>query len=184
MKYPTIFDFIATEFKKAGIDFVLIGGFAVNAYDFTRQTKDIDFMIADQDYEKAKKVFENAEFQEFEHEKTFSRWRTNCAPPILDLIFTDRSSLTKLIEHGTEKTIAGRHIKVPSLEHLIAMKLHAMKQQPERREWKDWIDVIQLIKVNHVDVKADHFRELCLKFGTEELYRRIVDHEAKVKDKY
>ena len=43
-KYDNVYELIATEFKKAEIAFVLIGGYAVNAYHFTRVTKDMPFV--------------------------------------------------------------------------------------------------------------------------------------------
>ena len=44
MKYPTIFHLISTEFEKAEIPHVLIGGFAVNYYGVTRQTVFMDII--------------------------------------------------------------------------------------------------------------------------------------------
>ena len=180
MKYATVFDLIATEFKKAGIDHVLIGGFAVNAHRYSRFTEDVDFMIAQEDAPQAAQVLKNSDFKLFHEHKNFMRWQASREYPkiLVDLVFTDRFTLTKVIREGIEATVEGCLTRVPSLEHLLAMKLHAMKQQPERREHKDWLDIMELIKVNKVDVKADRFRELCLKVGTPELYERILRNAA------
>ena len=65
---------------------------------------------------------------------------------------------------------------MPSLQHLIAMKLHAIRQNPTQREPKDLQDIFELIAENGVNVQEKSFRELCLKYGTQELYQKIVGH--------
>ena len=47
---------------------------------------------------------------------------------------------------------------------------------PELREYKDFPDILNLIHENNFDYTSDDFRTLCLKFGTETLYKRIKDH--------
>lgn len=37
------------------------------------------------------------------------------------------------------------------------------------------LDIIELIKVNKVDVKNAEFKELCLKYGSEEFYQKILE---------
>jgi hypothetical protein len=34
--------------------------------------------------------------------------------------------------------------------------------------------IVALIRINKVDVKAAGFKEMCLKYGTEELYSKIL----------
>jgi len=56
MKYSTVFHLVSDVFRKAGVDTVLIGGFAVNHYKVTRQTIDIDFLCTKEDFDKIKAV--------------------------------------------------------------------------------------------------------------------------------
>ncbi len=179
MNHPTVFDLIATEFKKAGIDCVLIGDFAVNAHHYSRSTQDIDFMIDQKDAPKTAQILKNNGFSLFHDHSNFMRWQGSKEYPwVVDLVFTDRATMDKLMAEGLEKEVAGCRMRVPSLEHLLAMKLHALKQEPERRETKDWLDIVQLIEVNKVNVKSDNFRKLCLKVGTPALYKRILQHAS------
>ncbi|MGH7319304.1 MAG: hypothetical protein ACRELA_06720 [Candidatus Rokuibacteriota bacterium] len=39
---------------------------------------------------------------------------------------------------------------------------------------KDLTDVTQLVEANRLDVRAEPFRALCLKYATQEIYERIV----------
>ena len=89
-------------------------------------------------------------------------------------MFVDKDTLNKIIKDGEEISIAKQKLIVPSLHTLIALKLHAIKYNPKLREYKDLPDIINLIRTNKVDYKNKEFRELCLKYGTEELYKRII----------
>lgn len=63
--------------------------------------------------------------------------------------------------------------KVVSLESLIAMKCHAIRHGHPGRLVKDADDVIHLFMANRLDPEAAEWRDLMLKFGTEELYEKI-----------
>ena len=65
-------------------------------------------------------------------------------------------------------------MKVPSLKHLMALKLHALKNNQIYREYPDLVDLINLVRFNKVDVTKNGFRELCLQYGNRALYDKIV----------
>ena len=52
MEYHSAFHLISDTINKTGVSCVLIGGFAVNYYKFSRQTADIDFLITEEDFNK------------------------------------------------------------------------------------------------------------------------------------
>jgi hypothetical protein len=175
MKYPTIFHLISALSKKENISCVLIGGFAVNYYKVTRQTADADFLINKEDFDKIVGLLEEAGFKQDYTQETFARLKGNSTYLMdLDFMFVDKETLEKIIKDGKETSIAGQKFIVPSLNHLIALKLHAIKYNPKGREFKDLLDIIELIRVNKVNIKTNEFKNLCLKFGTEELYRKIL----------
>lgn len=61
---------------------------------------------------------------------------------------------------------------VPALEHLIALKLHAIKSNPNR-ELKDMPDIIQLVLRNGWDIRGQIFQDLCNQYGSPKIYDRI-----------
>ena len=117
-----LFKELLVEFEKAGIHFLLIGGYAVNAYGYSRTTE----------------------------EETFQN----------------------IIKDAKGIEVMGRKLLVPSAEHLIALKLHAIKNDP-KRETKDLNDVFELIKAKGLDVRSSKFKDFCLKFGNAGLFERI-----------
>ncbi|MDP3789325.1 MAG: nucleotidyltransferase [Candidatus Omnitrophota bacterium] len=176
MKYPTIFHLISETFNKAGISAVLIGGFAVNYYKVTRQTADVDFLATKKDFEKAMVLLAKEGYREDYMQENFARLKGNPSYLMdIDFMFVDKSTFEKIIEAGKAITIAGQKFIIPSVEHLIALKLHSIKCNPKLRENKDMSDIIDLMRANKIDVKKDNFKELCLKYGNKDLYDKIFN---------
>ena len=175
MPYVTVFDMIFEKFGKEKIDYILVGGFAVNAYGVSRHTGDIDFLISDDDYSKVKKMLLELGYRENMKEVLFARFVSD-DPKLwdLDLLLVDRQTLKGIYRNGKSTQVSGHSFIVPSLDHLIALKLHAIKNNPAGREFKDMPDIIQLIKMNKIDPSAHSFKDLCLKYGTQPLYAKIV----------
>ena len=61
-----------------------------------------------------------------------------------------------------------------SLEHLIALKLHVLKQARLHRFLKDFQDVVELVRINHLDLHSDAMRALFIRYGTAELHEKIT----------
>lgn len=176
MKYSTIFHLIAAVFNKKDVSSVLIGGFAVNYYKVTRQTADIDFLITKDDFDKISGLLEKEGYEKDYSQEAFVKL-TNRHHYLMDLdfMFVGAETLDRIIKDAKEISIAKQKFMVPSLNHLIALKTHSLKFNFKMRENRDLPDIIELVRVNKVNVKDREFKEMCLKFGTEELYNRILD---------
>jgi len=176
MKYSNVFHLVAALCGKEKIAYVLIGGFAVNFHKVTRQTADVDFLITKSDFDKIAGLLEQEGFKQNYAQEVFVRLSAE-KPYLMDLdfMFVDKGTLDKIIKEAKETHIAGKKFLVPSLNHLIALKLHSIKHNPGIREYKDLADIIELIRVNRLDAKTEVFKALCLKYGTEGLYRKILE---------
>lgn len=177
MKYPTVFHLISALSKTKDINCVLIGGFAVNYYKVTRQTADVDFLITKEDFEKILSALEKAGFRLDFSQEVFARLTSSNRTYLMDLdfMFVDKGTLNKIIKDGKRTRIAGGEFILPSLKNLIALKLHSLKHNPKIRENKDLPDIINLLRINKVDFKSKEFKDLCLKYGTEEIYHTILE---------
>jgi len=176
MRYPTIFHLIATVFNKKDITAVLIGGFAINYYKVTRQTADVDFLITKDDFDKISALLEKEGYKKDYSQEVFAKLTNNQHYLMdLDFMFVDLETLDKIVKDAKEVTIAKQKFMVPSLYHLIALKLHSLKFNLKIRENRDLPDIIELVRINKVNVKDREFKEICLKFGTKELYNRILN---------
>ena len=70
--------------------------------------------------------------------------------------------------------IGEQAVKVPSLDHLLALKLHVLKQNLGHRVIKDLDDVIRLVLANRLDIRTEHYRKLFKRYGTIAEYERIL----------
>ena len=93
----------------------------------------------------------------------------------VDFMFVEQETLNKILKEGQALKLAGQKFIVPSLYHLIALKMHSIKYNPKLRLSKDWPDILNLIRINDVDIKDKKFRKLCLKYGAPEIYQRIEE---------
>jgi predicted nucleotidyltransferase len=174
MSYPTVFDLIAAEFEKTGIHYVLAGGFAVNVHHVTRQTLDVDLLIALDDLEKASSALQAVGYRTGLESPVVARFKGDGKLLLdIDLMLIDPGTMQKILDKSKKATISGHSFKVLSLEHLIAMKFHAIKNDPESREPKDLLDIIQLVRRNGMDLGGAELRRLCEGYGTPELFKKI-----------
>ena len=174
-KYPSVFHLVADVFTQKGVTAVLIGGFAVNHYKVTRQTADVDFLVTKDDFERIAGLLEREGFKKDYAQEVFARL-TGSGQYLLDIdfMFVDKDTLDKIMKDAERVSIAGNDFIVPSVYHLIALKLHAIKYNPKIREYKDLADIIELVRANKLAVGDDEFKQLCLKYGTQDLYDKII----------
>lgn len=63
---------------------------------------------------------------------------------------------------------------MPSLDHLLALKLHVLKQRLRHRIAKDLNDVVMLVLKNGLDIRAEKYKKLFLKYGNADLYAKTL----------
>ncbi|OGJ86980.1 MAG: hypothetical protein A2268_07160 [Candidatus Raymondbacteria bacterium RifOxyA12_full_50_37] len=170
----SIFTLLAAIFRKHEVKPVLIGGYAFIASKVIRSTFDIDFIVTGEDEAKLEPDIISTGYTikkrqgvavQFKAEKKGLR--------DLDFLITDADTFQKLVKNGRQVIIAGETFIIPSPDHLIAMKLHAIVNNPER-EKKDLLDVIQLIESNSIDPKSSEIKKLFKKYGLEHLFKQIT----------
>lgn len=174
MKETTFFDLVSKVLQKADVPAILIGGFAVNYHGVVRQTQDVDFLMVEKDYDKVQPLFERVGCRQVIRNNLFARLENKKMLPMeLDMVFVNQETFEGIIEEAETTEIGGRKFKVASLDHLLALKLHAMKQNLRRRGFRDITDVLDLAEKNRIDIKGKKFEELCLKYAGKEVHRII-----------
>lgn len=159
-----------------GLSCLVIGGHAVNVHGFARFTKDLDLLVCRTDSEKWMAVLKSVGYVVEHDGGNFIQLKATeeaSAPPI-DLMLVSESTFLEMKADGRPTQIQNASFLIPSLDHLLALKLHALKHGPPHRGYKDFVDVLSLIEVNHIDVRGEKFRALCDKFGDARIYERLV----------
>lgn len=174
MDYSKAFHLVARASKKSAVPCILIGGFAINFYKVTRDTLDIDFLITKEDFAKIKDALVIAGYTEEFATDVAVRFSNKKEALDIDFMIVDKTTREKIIEDGKELDVVGEKLVIPSVNHLIALKLHAIKNNQKNRVWKDLPDIVSLIKINKVDYNDTQFKEMCIKYGSEEIYQAIL----------
>lgn len=158
-----------------GLPFVVIGGHAVAAHGYGRQTLDLDLLVRDEDRRAWVELLAALGYRVFHEDHAF----VQLAPPTaahwpVDLLLVAEPTFAGVMAEAREVDLGARRARIPSLEHLLALKLHALKHARPPRDLKDLTDVVQLADANGLDARAEPFRALCLKYATPEIHDRIV----------
>jgi len=176
MRSSSVFNLIAEAVQASGVRLILIGGFAVNAYGYARNTLDVDFLITETDYIKLQSILLARGYKETARTEVFAKHASADQEDMpVDLLFVDPSTFEMIWAGGGETTVSGFGFKTPSLLHLIALKLHAIKQGSKDRVWKDLPDIMNLVIANRMDVASADFSEICRKFGPEGIHQKIQE---------
>lgn len=177
-----VLDVVTRLLPEAGIDVLMIGGHAVNAYGVTRATQDIDFMIAAADHDLVRETMRAAGFMNIAVHKTVTFFSQPGSTLRVDFLKVNRETMDELLANGrVVDYFAGHSVRIPQLTDLVAMKLFALANGGEKRESKDFPDIINLAMENHLDPETD-LRPLCTKYGSDAIYQRICSRLKELKD--
>ena len=168
----TAFDVASRQLSAAGMDCILIGGFAVNYYGYTRNTLDIDFMIVAQQFDVVRQIMKRSGFTNIASNKNVAFFNAPDLPLRVDFLRVDGDTMRKLLGNAINANVYGYKIKVPALRDLIAMKIFSLSQDVDRRLGKDLPDIAYLSVLHNLDLESD-IRPLCNRFGTRNIYDLI-----------
>ena len=169
---------IAEKAAIAGLEFLVIGGNAVIAYGYPRTTTDLDLLVRELDRRKWDELIIPLGFYQHQIQRVFHMYNPlrHDMPPV-DLMLVDAGTFEKLFANSVESTLAYAKIRLPSLKHLIALKLHALRTDQSHRRERDLGDVVSLIAINKVDLAAEEYGEIIERYATpalvEEIRRRL-----------
>lgn len=165
---------IAARAAEKKLPFLLAGGHAVIAHGHPRNTFDIDLIIRRDDAGKWTELAAALGYTLYREGSTFLQFNPSDAKTLpLDMMLVNTDTFQKLMAEAVAAPPSVAGVKVVSLQHLLALKCHAIKHGHPGRIVKDTDDVIQLTQANRLDVNDPKVRELFLKHGTPELYEKV-----------
>ncbi len=170
----SFFSAIHEEARNRRLRFLVIGGLAVNHFGFSRETADLDFFISQENRDGWMKLLSDFGYASYHDGGSFIQYDApdNNAWPV-DLMLVQEKTFAPIFQASLDAEFFGVKSKVPLLEHLIALKLHALKNTRMRRFLKDFLDVENLIQINRLDIKSQKMRSLFDKYGTQDLYEKV-----------
>ncbi len=160
----------------AGLDFLLIGGHAVNAYGYQRTTIDLDILAKDSQRTGWKEMLDTQGYSLIHETPAFAQFDPpTTAEMNLDLMFVDEATFGKLASDKKVLPVGDTVLPVPSVLHLIALKLHATRAVGRTTAGKDYHDVLNLVQVNQIDVASEPFQDILNRYAPEHVRRRLLE---------
>ncbi|WKZ56986.1 MAG: nucleotidyl transferase AbiEii/AbiGii toxin family protein [Bdellovibrionota bacterium] len=158
--------------RSNAMDCVVIGGHAINAYGLDRHTGDLDLVAPLSQREKWLGFMTDLRYVIGQNSEYFARFRPDsiAAWPI-DLMFVDDDTFNKIKASASEFEFGTVKAPVASVVHLIALKLHALKQSQEHRSAKDFSDLLFL--VGRSGLGEQELEALCATHGNRALWERL-----------
>lgn len=129
----------------------VIGGVALSAYGHPRMTLDLDVVTEAAAQDTLVAFLESQGFVTLHRSSGYSNHRhPDRTRGRMDVMYVRGTTADKLF--ASAKRLpgpGGRSILVPKPEHLIAMKVQAIKDAPERT-WQDLVDIAYLFRLDGV----------------------------------
>jgi hypothetical protein len=133
----------------------VIGGVALGAYGSPRMTLDLDIVTDARAQDALIALMESQGFVTLHRSSGYSNHRHPQRGRV-DVMYVRDQTADRLFASTRELSgPGGRPIPVPKPEHLIAMKVQAMRDDPERG-LQDLVDIAYLLQVNGVDRDEAH----------------------------
>jgi hypothetical protein len=141
-------DFIRLAQQEPGLSFLIIGGYAVAAHGHTRATFDVDFLVRRAARDAWRDRLTNARLKLVGESASFAQFNQPDGGDGLDLMLADDPTFVRMVQASEERDLGGIRARVPCLDHLLALKLHALRQALPHRTSNDAEDVGILVHRN------------------------------------
>jgi hypothetical protein len=152
MNFEKVLTFLLENFKKYGIRYALMGGFALHAAGYSRATQDIDILILKEDMPKAKKLLLSIGYELLhESEDVINLKGAFKELGQIDFLLAQRSYTRNMLKRAKECDILNGQFKVKVItpEDIIGLKVQASVNDPGRSA-RDRADIEEILK-RHAD---------------------------------
>jgi hypothetical protein len=168
-----VFDIVARASQNEKVLCVLIGGVALHFHGVARQTMDVDFLVSPEDFETLERELAKGGYRLTDRSDLSAHFAPTEKPKFsVDLLFVDRETLEKIKAGGTSVPIGDNKFIIPSVQHLVALKLHALKQNPSRQS-RDLPDIASLVRRHPAEFPGDTLADLCRTYGAPEIAEEV-----------
>lgn len=172
MDYPSVLADLDRFFGAHDAPFAVIGGLGLRAYGLSRATYDLDIAAGAALQDELVDHLESLGYETLHRSPAYSNHLHEAGPMgRVDVVYVRGETAERLFGEAREaEVLPGIRSKVPRPEHLIAMKVHAMANDPSRT-FQELADVRHLLQQEGIDRKT--VREAFERRGLLETYREL-----------
>lgn len=140
---------------KENLPALMIGGHAVTALGHPRATFDLDLLVPRSSADRWKSAMTHLSYRIFAQSENFHQYEADNDFPLapIDLMLVDDEVFRVLEESKCSTT----PIATPSVEAMIALKLHATKHRSKVDAEKDWSDIFALMRIHQLTLDDESF---------------------------
>ena len=148
----------------------LIGGLAMAAHDVPRATIDVDFLVSDEDAERAHRALLDLGYECVYRTDNVANYRRGLEG--VDLLFARRPASRRLLR---EARLSSFDVPVISVEGLIGFKVQALTNAPERQH--DRPDIDRLIELYRGKLDLVELKQYFDLLGQQALWEHYFGHD-------
>ncbi len=151
MELAAVLGEVGAFLERERIPFAVVGALALHTYGHSRTTNDVDLLVGIEAQVPLIAFLERHGFETLHRSDGFSN-HLHADPAFgrLDVIYVDPGTRETIFAEAVRGTLGGTSVVVPKPEHLAAMKIHAMKNDPSR-VFQDLADIQFLLRLPAVD---------------------------------
>ncbi len=166
-------DSLAALASESGLTLLLIGAHALQELGVARQTFDLDLLIAETDKDALATLIESEGYGSVAETENFQRFSHPAAERMdVDVLFVDPSTFEKLDADSAPAKVGASALRIPSPAHFIALKLHAIRNDP-KREARDLGDITELLRARSEALAPEELEEICRAHGPQGVYSKL-----------
>jgi hypothetical protein len=154
LDFAKVLRIVATFFEREDFAYAVIDAFGLHAYGLTRATANLDFVTDSHAQSKLVPFLEALGYETLHISAGYSsHLHGDAAMGRLDFVYVSGDTSQRLLGSAEKMLVLGDiSLPVPRAEHLAAMKIQAMKNDPERT-FQEMADSLFLLRVPGIDEK-------------------------------
>lgn len=170
-----ILERITEESSRRRLGFVVIGGHALMAWGVSRQTADLDLLVPEPWRPRWKELLADLGYGSPHEHTSFVQYAAPAhgAWPV-DLLVVGHDTFERVLAESAPARFGRAECQVASPDHLLAMKFHALRYVTDAVGLKYLADIHALVRRTGRKVSDDSVRDLCLRYGSTDVYERLV----------
>lgn len=172
MNFGAVLKTVSNFLQDRGFRHAMIGGVALAAYGLARSTLDLDFVVESSAENELIHFMESAGYETLFRSQGYSNHlHPDPSRGRVDFVYVQGETSEKLFSACRQvQGPGGLQIPVPKPEHLAAMKVLAMKNDPSRKfqEMADLRFLLSLPKVDRIEIR-DYFERHGMKEQFDEI---------------
>ena len=175
MDFELVFENLLEKFAEKEVSFALIGGFALQAFGYSRATQDVDLLISAEDIQKVKEILSNMSYRIIhESENAINFWSDTAPLGNIDILIACRKYSRAMLNRAVIKDILGKYsIQVIIPEDIIGLKIQSSSNDPSR--WsQDMADIRQMIQLHKQTLNVELLREYFALFDREHELKELL----------